>query len=267
MSDTHIVYDIKKLLQRVHGTPPPLPQNYARMRAYKTVPTPAEAHANGQEEKKALENSNNTSGQGLQEVGTNDPNKFVVPLLTALLMVYEKYGYLNILEVGAGNGLARQFILAILNSHNIRVQWVATDLIQRPHAPDVRCLSGLRAVTPGQGYIGFNVLLMLFPTPNDTWSTHVLERVTDLNIDCAVIFGGETGHSDGHISILPVLEQSWKQTYRKVFARIDDSFAQQTLSVIRSTMPEIAHYSDDKVLTFVHGLGTNEKAIELYFRR
>lgn len=108
-------------------------------------------------------------------------------------------------------------------ARNIRVQWVATDLIHRPHAPNVRRLSGLRAVTPGYGYIGFNVLLMMFPTPNNPWSTHVLKRVTDLKIDCSVIFGGEVGHSDGHISILPVLEQSWEQKSREVFAHVHES--------------------------------------------
>jgi len=195
----------------------------------------------------ARENFTNTTGQDTHGIGTNDPNNFVVPLLKALMRVYNKDGYLNILEVGAGNGRTRQFILAILKPYNIRVQWVATDLIQCPHAPDVRCLSGLRAVTPELGYIGYNVLLMLFPTPNDTWSTHVLERGTDLNIDCAVIFGGETGHSDGHYSILPVLVRSWNQNYREVFAHMN--------------------VGSSRLGALFQSIGTNEKAIELYFRR
>lgn len=224
MSNIEIKVDeIKQLLASVKAIPPPLPHERTYIQTYKYVPTPDEARADEQEERIALENTNNTNGQHTNEVGTNDPYKFIVPLLKALMTVYKKYGNLEILEVGAGNGFTRQIILAILESRNIRVQWVATDLIHRPHAPNVRRLSGLRAVTPGYGYIGFNVLLMMFPTPNNPWSTHVLKRVTDLKIDCSVIFGGEVGHSDGHISILPVLEQSWEQKSREVFAHVHES--------------------------------------------
>lgn len=203
----------------------------------------------------AKRNRNNTDGQGPTDSGTHHIMTFILQLLKAMKEVLKRYGYLRILEVGAGNGKVKEFLMSLLSPF-VDIEWVSTDLIPRSYAPDVVQMDGLTAV---QNFTGFNLLLMLFPPPNDRWSTDVLEYLTNAKEDCAFIFGGETGYSDGDKTILDVLRNHWDRDFREVFARVDPSINILMINIARLIGPELAHNSAD--------FGTNEKAIELYFLR
>lgn len=255
--DSAIVEEIKKVISdmcEIKGRVSPSMSCPARDRLQINVDTVEEA----------MSITNNTLGQGPGELGTINVMTFMVPLLKAFLKVLERYGCLRILEVGAGNGTVQKFLMNLLMSRGVPIEWISTDLIKRSHAPDVVQMAGLDAV---RFFTGFNVVLTMFPTPNDSWSTDVLKYLTDTKKDCAFIFGGETGYSDGDITILDILNNQWNQDFRNVFARVPPSTNDLTLQIIRQTMPQIAHIPDAYLLHIVSNSGTNEKAIELYFPR
>lgn len=97
----------------------------------------------------------------------------------------------NILEVGAGNGWNTKKLQNV-SLHD----WTVTDA--QKHEPSyclIDIIDANEAITKYKNE--WNTLLMVSPTPNESWSLDAIKHAMTVNDHFFLIFFGEMGYSDG----------------------------------------------------------------------